>query len=933
MSELASLLRMHAAECGNARRASRVRHLYLSDKPLMLLPLKRTGPAARPLAFILGTRSSRPRLLIAPPSGPIDSVLADLAEAVNSYITSHHGAKEHPSRSGSARYTSAPQLLVPNPRAVKFLQQFGLNLSFRQTGCQDPTRSIRRLGQWLTYFATRAEVPGSAALIPLTKLLAMHWITGQSPQDDEDLATLLAWIYPQPGSTGRDTASQAEALNTYRSAGPATDAAFDNEELLPLFQDYSRDPDGPALQNLQQVLAAYLRPTWDRMWQAYQLLKAIPQTPSAVHRWGTERREFTHRSDFLGRDGRSKPARDSAAAACTGFELREREATAFNVDRAREDPFVRAELRSTGEAVGGTVTAVDTQRTRPGANGQDLWRPTVTLVTKDLVSLEPGRFLANHLYRPARYRVTEAVPRGEHTLVHLEITAGMGYVDRPNLAVLPAIGDFLELTPAPEYFRLPVLPPPDQTPWTHRADSTRPQHLPMRGGATPSPAGPMPPAEPDIPIVLTELGALTHRGMVVHAPPGAGKSTLVVHATDHLVRQGAPCAVIAQTNTQVDQLVRRIAKTFPRLSIGRLTATTYTLPNDLRKLPRVRASTSIKRLNDADITIGTAEKWASLTDATDKRWPWAIIDEAYQMRSSTLLHTANRFEQILFVGDPGQLAPFSQIDTARWAGLPHHPIASAATVVRDTNPGLPVRHLPVSWRLPPSAVPLISSAFYPSEPFRAGTREADRALTFTARGIRAPSLDATIEHAAETGWALLELPARYTPRLDHEALHTILALAERLLIRQATLTCENEPQRKPVRPVDITIGTAHSIQAERLRTLRAQNYPHMRGITIDTANRLQGHEASISLILHPLSGRMDASAFHLEAGRLCVLMSRHRQSCIVVARARIANILDTHPGDEPVHLGTPSKPSDGWESHHTVMEHLSHHTIRAQTPP
>jgi hypothetical protein len=43
------------------------------------------------------------------------------------------------------------------------------------------------------------------------------------------------------------------------------------------------------------------------------------------------------------------------------------------------------------------------------------------------------------------------------------------------------------------------------------------------------------------------------------------------------------------------------------------------------------------------------------------------------------------------------------------------------------------------------------------------------------------------------------------------------------------------------------------------------------------------------LVYHPLSGRVDASAFHLDAGRLCVALSRHRVVCFVFARAGIAS--------------------------------------------
>ncbi len=83
------------------------------------------------------------------------------------------------------------------------------------------------------------------------------------------------------------------------------------------------------------------------------------------------------------------------------------------------------------------------------------------------------------------------------------------------------------------------------------------------------------------------------------------------------------------------------------------------------------------------------------------------------------------------------------------------------------------------------------------------------------------------------------------------------------------------------------------------------------------------------IVLHPLSGRRDATAFHLEAGRLCVLTSRHRHACIVVARAGIPELLDAHPSTEPVHLDVPVKFPDGWEAHQAFLAHLSQFKVRA----
>ncbi|MYS52898.1 helicase, partial [Streptomyces sp. SID6013] len=89
-------------------------------------------------------------------------------------------------------------------------------------------------------------------------------------------------------------------------------------------------------------------------------------------------------------------------------------------------------------------------------------------------------------------------------------------------------------------------------------------------------------------------------------------------------------------------------------------------------------------------------------------------------------------------------------------------------------------------------------------------------------------------------------------------------------------------------------------------------------VTVDTANRLQGREYDVTVVLHPLSGRPDATAFHLETGRLCVLASRHRHACIVVCREGVGALLDDYPSTEPVQLGTLVKFPDGWEANHAV---------------
>jgi hypothetical protein len=432
--------------------------------------------------------------------------------------------------------------------------------------------------------------------------------------------------------------------------------------------------------------------------------------------------------------------------------------------------------------------------------------------------------------------------------------------------------------------------------------------------------------------------AKAERGVVVDSPPGAGKSTLVVAAAASLAERGEPVMVVGQTNEQVDDLIDRLAGEHGVLRIGRLSAQGYIPAERIARHPNVTASPSIADLAGFPLVIATAAKWATLADA-GPRWPWAIVDEAYQMRSDALLRIARLFDKALFVGDPGQLDPFSAVETERWLGLNWDPMSSAVAVLLVNNPDIPVHTLPVSWRLPATAAPVVSAAFYPFSGFAAATERGDRAMEWNTRPFGMSSFDLALQMAVEAGWALYELPHRQTVRTDGEAIGACAELAARLLMRGAVTVSERG--RHPVTADRIAIGVAHRDQAAAVRRAlreRAGRYPVLAAsaerdvtrVVADTANRLQGREFDVVIMLHPLSGRRDATAFHLEAGRLCVLASRHRHACVVVARAGIPELLDAHPSTEPVHLGVPVKFPDGWEAHQSFMAHLSRFRVSGE---
>ncbi|MGH3235501.1 MAG: AAA family ATPase, partial [Streptosporangiaceae bacterium] len=305
--------------------------------------------------------------------------------------------------------------------------------------------------------------------------------------------------------------------------------------------------------------------------------------------------------------------------------------------------------------------------------------------------------------------------------------------------------------------------------------------------------------------ILADLGR-AHRGVVVDSPPGAGKSTLVVRTAAALADAREHVMVVAQTNEQVDDLTGRLAAARPRLAVGRLAASDHVPSERVARHEHVTFATKAGDLAGCPVVLSTAHKWATVR--ADATWPWAIVDEAYQMRSDLLLRVAGLFDRALFVGDPGQLDPFSAVQTERWTGLTWDPMQSAVAVLIRHNPDVPVHTLPVSWRLPESAAPLIAEAFYPFTGFRAATSAEQRRVGFSTRPFGKNALDLAVETAAASGWALYELPARHTLRTDAEAVAACAALAARVVQRGALSYSERAAEGAPVTADRVAVGTA-----------------------------------------------------------------------------------------------------------------------------
>ena len=489
MTLLGTLAHLRAADAGRAVPLSRVRHRRLASTPLVIIPLTLAGDPATPVAVMIGTaRGSRQLLTVPQPRNHELRLrfLTRLAQTVLQYIAgrqqSHEVLPATRTQPERRRYTQAPQAIVPNQAVRDYLGLLGRSVRFLPTdGPYAVDSTVPALGKWLTFLADSSDQPGSALLAALTGFLSEHWATGQSPLEDANLAAQLAWIDPPVGFSGLQAALAAEDPLLCPPAGPATDPGFDRAVLAPLVHTYDRyaaaDNEAGIKRAAAEIEAAFrgqIEPTWDAAWNAIALLQALPEAPSAGRRWAEDRDLFTRYSTYLADDGRPQARRDSAGVAASRLSRLERAQAAYDAQRALEDPYILAGLRTTGEAFAGQVVSADPSRTVLSGTGRLLLRPTFTVRTADPVRIGTEKTLVCPSYPKLKATIAEVTRSSESADVVLEVVGGMGTVARPALDAVPPVGEQVSCTIDPGYWAPRQFPPTDQTPWTHGGPPPRP---------------------------------------------------------------------------------------------------------------------------------------------------------------------------------------------------------------------------------------------------------------------------------------------------------------------------------------------------------------------------------------------------------------------------------------------------------------------------
>ena len=371
---------------------------------------------------------------------------------------------------------------------------------------------------------------------------------------------------------------------------------------------------------------------------------------------------------------------------------------------------------------------------------------------------------------------------------------------------------------------------------------------------------------------------------VVKAPPGSGKTSLLLDVMQAARSKKMRVAVAAQTNSQVDSICRRFAAMGTGFAIARFAGGSGQ-PNDLPD--SVVWVTETKELpHGPSVVVATTAKWGlvNITDPFDV----VMVDEAWQMSWADFMLLGQVAKAFMLIGDPGQISPVVTIDVARWETAPRPPhLAAPEVILGDARLKREDWSLPATRRLPYDATGLVRP-FYDFD-FGSFAQPGDRKVSLDAGGKRVQ--DRLLDLLRDGSTAALTLPTPdHGPPLeqDDEVAAAATDVVKGLLRRGAQVT-DMEGKRK-LTPADVGLCATHRSMNTALDLALPKE---LRGLVrVDTPERWQGLECKIMVVVHPLSGVLRPSSFDLETGRLCVMASRHRAGLIVLSRDHLTATLD-----------------------------------------
>lgn len=351
------------------------------------------------------------------------------------------------------------------------------------------------------------------------------------------------------------------------------------------------------------------------------------------------------------------------------------------------------------------------------------------------------------------------------------------------------------------------------------------------------------------------------RVTVIDSPPGSGKTTLLVQAALWLAANtDLTLTVAAPTRAAATSVAERLAEAEEDASV-------VLALNGLQRASTTAIHTPGNGAFQGEAGDIVVRTMTSLAMSTSTVSDLLIMDEAYQSTFATLAAAAKGCEQVLMIGDPGQIGPVTTADTSIFDDADYPPHGRAPDVLR-AHPSAKVLHLPTSYRLGARTVEAIAPLY--DFPFDSG--RPDRTVT---------------GHE--------EIESVQIDRDDPVDLYADVAQLAQSFIGQNLTTDDGT---RALTPNDVAVVAGDNQAVNGIAGFLSNLGVHP-GVTVGTADRLQGGQWHAVLAVDPLASAATVSDHHLALGRLCVMASRHMTHLTWVHSGDWRELIDAQDVEDP----------------------------------
>ncbi len=387
------------------------------------------------------------------------------------------------------------------------------------------------------------------------------------------------------------------------------------------------------------------------------------------------------------------------------------------------------------------------------------------------------------------------------------------------------------------------------------------------------------PGEPMVAGEVTEVAAaavvagLDDSTLFVQGPPGSGKTWLGARLIVGLLAAGKRVGVAAHTHRAIHNLLAAVEAVAEERGVSFVGVKKSSGGNEESVFTSALAA---PRITSRDVEKGDALDRCGLIAGTgwffsrpelDSTLDVLFVDEAGQVALADAIALGTAARNLVFLGDPHQLAQVAQGTHPDGAGVSvlEHLLGEDATVPPER--GL---FLGTSWRMHPDVCAFISESFYDTRLHAAPHRErqcVDAPGALAGAGVRF----VPVEHAGN---------AQRAPEEAERIAGLITELVQGAWTDVAGVT-------RPLTMSDIKVVTPYNAQAQELR----ERLPA--GVAVGTVDRFQGQEAPVVFFSMATSSGEDLPRnleFLFSRNRLNVAVSRARALAVLVASPRLLDV-------------------------------------------